>query len=263
MCVFLKLSGSLITNKETVETPQINTIRHLAHEIADALAERPDLRLLVGHGNGSFGHIAAQQYGTRDGVRTDDDWLGFAHISVLAARLNQLVLDALHDAGVPVFRVQPSASARCVDGQLIDMFLEPINQALKHGLVPLVHGDVAIDEKRGGTLVNIDSILAHLARQIKPRQIILAGEQDGILDSNRNLIPHISPESLDNLWSSPVGVDSVDERTASKVVQMLALCEALPGFTVRFISGLNPGLVKRCLVDEMAPFGTLLAATQG
>ena len=65
MVRFLKLGGSLITDKRQPETPRMDVIERLAQEIAAARAANPSLQLVLGHGSGSFGHIYARQYGTR------------------------------------------------------------------------------------------------------------------------------------------------------------------------------------------------------
>ena len=51
---FLKLGGSLITDKQQPLTAQSTTINRLVKEIRASLNEQPDLRLLIGHGSGSF-----------------------------------------------------------------------------------------------------------------------------------------------------------------------------------------------------------------
>src|SRR5437773_7741564 len=143
MLTFLKLGGSLITDKSRPETPRLEVIQRLAIEIRSALNQRPEMRLVVGHGSGSFGHVIANQYSTHLGVTTSDQWRGFAKVSLIAARLNSLVADALDQAEVPVFRVQPSASAICSARTLREMAVAPIQRTLEAGLVPLVYGDVA------------------------------------------------------------------------------------------------------------------------
>ncbi len=174
--VFVKLGGSVITVKTEPETARLEVIDRLAGEIAAALAARPDLRLVLGHGSGSFGHPAAQRYGTHLGVHSPADWRGFAEVAAAAARLNRLVTDALLAAGVPVWSIQPSASARCRDGELLSLEIGPIEQALAHGLVPLVYGDVALDKVRGGTIISTEQIFAYLARRLHPARLIMVGK---------------------------------------------------------------------------------------
>jgi len=124
--VFLKLGGSLITDKTHPYTARHATIARLAGEVRQALGAAPDLILLVGHGSGSFGHWAARPYGTRQEVQTPIQWRGYAEVAAAAARLNRVVTDAFLEAGVPVLSVQPSASARCHDGILEYLDTHPI-----------------------------------------------------------------------------------------------------------------------------------------
>ena len=65
--VFLKLGGSLITDKMKPYTPLLEVIDDLARQIAASLQTDRNLRIVIGHGAGSFGHVAASEYKTRDG----------------------------------------------------------------------------------------------------------------------------------------------------------------------------------------------------
>ena len=55
--IFLKLGGSLLTDKTGTEALRADTLQRLAAEIAAARAADPQLRLVLGHGSGSFGHV--------------------------------------------------------------------------------------------------------------------------------------------------------------------------------------------------------------
>ena len=48
--VFLKLGGSLITDKTQPYTPKLDVIEDVALQISTALRAQPDLRLVIGHG---------------------------------------------------------------------------------------------------------------------------------------------------------------------------------------------------------------------
>ena len=112
--VFVKLGGSIITDKAQVETARPEVIARLAAEMSSALSLQPDLQVVLGHGSGSFGHVVARRYGTRQGVYSADEWRGFAEVAAVAARLNRIVTDAFLMAGVPVWSLQPgSLGSRC------------------------------------------------------------------------------------------------------------------------------------------------------
>lgn len=260
MLTFLKLGGSLITDKTREATFLGERMDGLAQAIQSVLAARPDLRLLIGHGSGSFGHFAARKHGTAAGVQTEAQWLGFAEVGRVARSLTELVSRSLAEAGVAVWPVQPSASAECVDGRIAVMDTRPLEAALAHGLVPLVHGDVALDRTRGGTIISTETIFFYLAPILLPRRIVLLGEVDGVLDAWGNVIPQITPGTYSSIESALGGSHGVDVTggMASKVRDMLRLVEAVPGLTVRIVSGLDPALVQRVLSDPALEAGTAI-----
>ncbi len=178
--VYLKLGGSLITDKRTPKSVRADVLHRVANEIAQARAARPEQALVVAHGSGSFGHVVGQKYGTRAGVHTAEQWYGFAATADVAAQLNRIVAKALLDASVPAWSIQPSAALRCVDGRVVDGPLAAIQGALAAGIVPLIYGDVALDDVRGGTIAGTEEIFAWLAAHLPPSRMVLAGEVDGI-----------------------------------------------------------------------------------
>jgi len=266
--VFLKLGGSLITDKNREATAREEVIRRVAREVRQALDARPDLRLVLGHGSGSFGHFVGRRYGTRQGIRDETSWRGYAETGAAAARLNRLVTDAFLAAGVPVLSVQPSASARCRDGELLSMEVRPINVALAHGLVPLVYGDVALDEVRGCTIISTEQIFAWLADQLHPQRIILAGVVDGVFDRDplrdpaARPIAEITPATFPAIGRQLAGSHGVDVTGGmlSKVREMLALIERQPDLKVHLISGQEPGRIVRALLRQKPIGGTVLHA---
>lgn len=264
--LLLKLGGSLITDKTRDNTPRPNVIARLARELAGALSKTP-MPVLLGHGSGSFGHAAARKYGTRAGLRDAESWRGFAAVSVAAARLNRLVADALHEAGLPVFSVLPSASARCQDGALRYLDTRPIRAALRNGIVPLVMGDVALDDARGVTIVSTEEVFAYLVDEfaddpdLRVTRVLLAGETEGVYagSDTGQVIPRITPANWESLRAGVGGSRGADVTggMASKVQDMLRLVSAHPGLTACIFSGLAEGNVARALAGE--PVGTLIA----
>lgn len=254
MLKFLKLGGSLITNKNAEEATRDSVIRRAAAEIAEGLADAPDTQLVVGHGSGSFGHVAADRHKTRSGVSGSPAWQGFAEVSVVAARLNNLVVEALHQAGIPVMRFQPSATAVCTKGRITTFEIEPIRRALDARLVPVVYGDVAFDREIGGTIISTEEIFFFLAEHLNPHSIWLAGEVPGVLDQSGQVVECITPATMDTLRSALGGSGGTDVTggMTSKVSIMLGLCERVPGLSVHIFSGNEDGHIRQAVADEPA-----------
>jgi len=262
--VFLKLGGSLITEKTERETARPEVIERVVAEIARALAAEPGLRLVLGHGSGSFGHFAAQRYGIHHGHPSD--WRGFAETAAAAARLDRLVVDACLQVGVPAVALQPSASARTCDGQLTELVTWPVGELLERRLVPVVYGDVALDATRGCSIISTEQVFAYLARQAVPQRILLAGEVDGVYtadphrEPNARPIARLTPASWPEAERRLVGACGVDVTGGmrAKVRQMLELVQEVPGLRVSIFTGLEPGRVEAALLGR--PGGTTLEA---
>ena len=274
MLIFLKLGGSLITDKRQPEMPRMDVLQRLAQEIAQARAADPLLKLVIGNGAGSFGHLHAKRHGTRQGVHTAQQWMGFAATADAAARLTRLVTAALLAAGVPAWSIQPSATLRCIDGTVVDGPDWAVAQALRRDLVPLIHGDVALDEVRGGTIAGTEEIMAWLVRRLpvlmsnaEPlARVVLAGEVDGIYTADplqhadARLIPQITPRSLAQVAAGLGGSHGVDVTGGmiAKVEQALGMVKEQPGLEVVVCSGLIPGNIIKACSHRIAP-GTRIA----
>jgi isopentenyl phosphate kinase len=195
------------------------------------------------------------------GVQTPEQWRGFAHVATVAAELNHLMAKTLDTAGVPVWRMQPSASAISRDGVIETMALDPIRLALEHQLVPLVYGDVSIDRVRGGTIVSTETLFFYLARHLPVTEILLLGEVDGVYDSTGQVIAEITPTTLavvEGVLGGSAGTD-VTGGMETKVRDMVALVQAVPSLTIRIMSGVTPGLLAAALTGQAEP-GTLIHA---
>jgi len=253
--VFLKLGGSLITDKTRSYTARLEKLDDLAAQIATALHENADLRLILGHGSGSFGHTAASQFDTRRGVSGAEAWRGFAEVWYQASRLNRLVIEALRRAGLPAVTFSPAASVTAHDGKVFTWDCTPLQSALANGLLPVVHGDVVFDQVRNGTILSTEDLFVHLTVQIRPERILLAGQERGVWEdfpTRKHLLEEITPGSFAQQIVGLGGATGVDVTGGmlSKVTEMLALVEKVPDLEVLIFSGEEPGILQQALQGE-------------
>jgi isopentenyl phosphate kinase len=260
--IFLKLGGSLITDKSQPEVCRLEVLQRVATEIASVRAQRPELQLLVGHGSGSFGHIVAARHGTHLGASSPADWRGFGEVWRVANALNRLVVDALLHAGLPVMAFPPSASAMAAGGEIEELAWEPVHTALAHGLVPVVAGDVAFDRVQGSTILSTERVFAHLALRLRPTHLLLAGVEPGVIrgyPDGTEVIPAVTASDFDTISIGAAATTDVTGGMADKVRHSLGLAHSVPGLIVRIFSGMVPGEIARALDGE--PVGTLVVAT--
>lgn len=252
---FLKLGGSLITEKTRARTARLAVLANLSLEIRTALERSPETRLLLGHGSGSFGHVTARRHGTREGVRNPAQWRGFVEVWKDARALNEQVMAALQRAGVPALAFPPSASAVSQDGEIVAWEARPLRAALDAGLVPVVYGDVAFDRTQGGAVLSTEELFAHLARELRPGRILLAGREAGVwadYPARTRLLEEITRETFPDLRAALQAAEGADVTggMAEKVQAMLALVAEIPGLEVRLFSGDKKGATLAALRGE-------------
>jgi len=261
--IFLKLGGSLITDKDKPQTARLDVIERIANEIAEAIHRTGDFHLVIGHGSGSFGHATADQFQTHLGGEGEAYWRGFAEVWRAARELNQIMIDYLFKAGLPVVAFPPSAGLIAEEKHLASWDTNPIKIALSHNLIPVVQGDVIFDLEIGGTIFSTEQVFLHLAKVIRPNEILLAGIEKGVHKESKKshkIIPQITPENYPSLKTTISGSHSTDVTGGmrAKVRLMLSLVQENPGLEVGIFSGLEPGNIKRALCGEQ--LGTMITS---
>lgn len=275
--VFLKLGGSLITDKTQPYTPRLDVIEDVALQISKVLQGRSDLRLVLGHGSGSFGHVAASEYRTRDGLpprpaplpdqerdQTEENyWKGFTEVWYQASSLNRFVMKALHKTRVPAIALAPSANVIASDQQVSIWETTPIRKALAADLVPVIYGDVVFDEVHSGTILSTEDLFRYLARELNPARILLAGIEEAVwsdFPARSRKIEIITPQTFSQI-SAGVGKAAGADVTGgmeAKVIQMLELVQINPKLKIQIFSGKEPGNIGRALQGES--LGTWISA---
>ena len=261
MTVLIKLGGSLVTDKLRARSFRRAAVQNIARQLVELRAAQPERRIVVGHGSGSFGHFEAQQHDTASGVYSAEDRLGFAKVGAVATELSQLILGELLAAGLPAIRFQPSSMLSTSDRQIQKIAVTPLMLALEQQLLPLVHGDIALDARIGGTIVSTEALFAGLVEPLQAHQIVLLGDVDGVLDETGTPIALITPDlfpHITHLLGASGGVD-VTGGMLQKVTEMIGLVQAHPGLEVIVANG-NAGDILLDLLDGREAQGTIICA---
>lgn len=256
---FLKLGGSLITDKDQPETALIDQIDSLLIQIAEWRSANPTDWLLLGHGSGSFGHVAAAQYGTRQGIKRREDALGYQRVWYSARKLNQIIVEQSQSLSLPLIVFPPSACITSDDHEIKTWNLKPISQSFEMGLIPLIYGDVVSDLTLGGTILSTEDLFVHLSHSLRPDRILLSGRVDGVYadyPSNQDLLPHISAHSDASEFLRGSASQDVTGGMLTKVQSMQALCREIPSLSIQIFSAVSPGALRLAL--DGAAIGTII-----
>lgn len=262
--ILVKLGGSLITDKTRPFTSRLDVINRLAREIHEA-REEGKLKLIIGHGGGSFPHKPAKDYRVDLGFIDKETFKGISKVQSAASDLNRIVVNALINAEENAFTIQPFATFITEEDAIKSWYTQSLEYVLKFDMLPVVYGDVAIDVRKGCSIVSTEEILNHLARQFNSKRIILAGITDGVFDKDPNkykdakLIPEINSKNyleIRGFLGGSAGID-VTGGMAQKVDKMFELTKF--GVEIEIINGERPGYLKRALLGEKG-LGTIIKA---
>jgi isopentenyl phosphate kinase len=293
--VIIKLGGSAITDKTQRETKRPTQLwRTTAEQIAVAreswnsqgvdlivwqhlslrfaasvlgLAHRTVLQVV--HGAGSFGHFDAREYGVSTGTNLAASQhlaIGCSKTRRSVTRLNNDLLGALIDAGLPAVGISAFPNCVCRSGSKLDAarsVLEMADQALSRKLLPLCHGDVVLTDTGGCTILSGDTILVAAARRYKCLRVCWLTDVDGVFDrppsqSEARLIPHLRIES-----SGAIQTDSLSHDVTGGIRAKLdaaIMCVRAGAFQVFIVKvGTSDAAAAMANADLSALTGTLVS----
>jgi isopentenyl phosphate kinase len=239
------------------ETPRLEVISRLAGEIARTARAVP-FRLIVGHGSGSFGHVAARQSGIAAGLHSAEQLPGVSRTQERAAALHRIVIEALVEASALPFSISPSSCVVSEAGHPAALAAEPLLLALDRGLLPVLYGDVVTDRAWGISICSTEKLFEILARTFSEqgrtvRRALWLGETDGLYDAAGKTVPTISAGDLDRA-AEAIGAPSGTDVTGGMLHRVeTALALARLGIPSRLANGLVPGLLERALRGEDVP----------
>jgi isopentenyl phosphate kinase len=136
---------------------------------------------------------------------------------------------------------------------------------MKHNLLPVPYGDVALDLKKGCCIISTEEIFSYLAPRLDSKRIILAGMVDGVFtaDPQKNpeakLIPEINSknyESIKKYLGGSAGID-VTGGMMHRVERIFELTKF--GVEAEIINGRKEDILKRALTGERG-LGTTIKA---
>jgi len=268
--ILVKLGGSLLTDKARAETPRLPVIRRLGQEIARAAAALSSsagsgvggVHLIVGHGSGSFGHVAAARYQLAGGITSPGQRPGISLTQERAAALHWQVVSELLAAGALPFSIAPSSVLVTTAGEPATFGDEPLLLALERGLLPVLYGDVVLDREQGVAICSTERLFTLLARRLPERGIAVRralwlGETAGVWDAEGKTIPRLTRADFARMGGTigaALGTD-VTGGMHHRVETALALADL--GITSQILDGREPGILERALAGEAVP-GTVV-----
>ncbi|MEM3753394.1 MAG: isopentenyl phosphate kinase [Candidatus Micrarchaeaceae archaeon] len=251
---FVKLGGSIITDTEKANTPKLKEIERLAREIKEG---SEGAKIIIGHGSGSFGHVAVHKYGIEKGLHGKGSILGAAKAHAIAHELNRLIIKALNKNGISALPFPPSAGSISINGKISGWNTQPIKTALELGFTPVVMGDVIVDSINGVHIASTEEGFEYLAAIFRPDKVISAGDTDGVFDAdpkiykNAKLIRKINKKNIREALNGAGASLKIDVTGGMhSKLQFLYNISKRYGSTCQIVNATVPGRLRDALMGK-------------
>jgi isopentenyl phosphate kinase len=169
-----------------------------------------------------------------------------------AAGLHQIVLASLSAAGARPFSFAPSSFLSSSGGRVSRRFTEPIFAALTRGLLPVVYGDVVLDDTRGAVVLSTEALFLLLAKDAAARGIhvsraVWLGETDGVFNGEGLRIETLTPSGATRLARGVNGASGIDVTGGMGLRLRTAGALAKAGVPSIIVDGRRRGAVERAV----------------
>ncbi len=189
----IKLGGSAITNQKQ-NKPEILTERliSLSDEIKQIVTNNIQVVLILVVG--PFGHIPARKYSLKNGLKTGEQEMGMAitHNSVQLFCSNAVKI--MQECGLKAMEINPSSTCVLNNGQIDSFNTEPITNAIKHGIIPVLYGDVIFDKTLGCAILSGDYLTPYIASILNAEAI--TGTDTQVYDKDPQLNTDAKPVKI-------------------------------------------------------------------
>ncbi len=250
--VVLKLGGSVITEKNKPLTPNLQAIRRLSGEIAQANVTS----LVLVHGGGSYGHPIASAHRISLGFKDRTQIVGFSRTHEAMVSLNTLLVGNFLDQGLPALGMAPSSFIVTKNGRIHFFADEPLKQAINTGLVPVLYGDAMLDVDQGFSILSGDQISSFLAVRLDADRLIMGVDVDGVFDADpkrdptARLMPHLKLDKLEEVKAKIQGTRTPDVTGGmwGKILELKT--PVAKGVQTTILNALKPGVTLKALRGE-------------
>ncbi|MFA5412699.1 MAG: isopentenyl phosphate kinase [Candidatus Micrarchaeia archaeon] len=241
----LKLGGSVLTKKNGYMELDQKNIDALARMLGGAWKGGIRDFILI-HGAGSFGHPLVLKYKLDAGVRTDAQKEGMALTHAACTRLSQAVVDALLENGVPAVAVPPASIGKLSNGRISELNSGVVFSLLSFGFLPVLHGDMMLDEKKGGAVCSGDQLVSYFGKEAE--RVILGTNIDGIMADGK-IVPEINQGNIQRIFTHVKGAETADVTGGmrGKLEELLKI-----GKPAYIANALHPERIEKLLKGEKA-----------
>lgn len=254
--VVIKFGGSSITKKEENKFEMnYELLERAAGELAEALKQKPGLKLALVCGAGPFGHTNVVKYNLNNGITAPEQEKGVKVTNKDCDFVGEATAKALQKYGIKAKFVHAYDVCAQDDKKLKSFDAEPYKKALAEGLIPISTGVMVKDAALGWSPMSGDVVVAQLAKQLRPAKVLMGTDVDGIFtadpkaDKKAKHIGLITKENLEEVLAQASKSAAVDV-TGGMKGKLEKLAEQLNGVPAEIFNLFTKGNLKNALLGK-------------
>lgn len=230
----IKLGGAVVTYKDSpIPKARTSTIKRLASELKVVAQE---YKIVLVHGAGSFAHQMVKKSGIDKGMKTQQQKKAFSLTIESVLKLNSIVIQQLVKVKLPVVTFPVHTFVTQSAGQLENMNLKEIASSLENNQIPVLFGDMVLDDKWGCSVLSGDRIVTYIANKLQADQVIFLTDVDGVYDKDpkknpdAKLIPEINNKNFNQVLKglTPSNESDVTGEMQGKITATQQLLKGVP-----------------------------------
>lgn len=253
--IVLKLGGSIITKKLS-SRPRLRKkiIRQLAKELKIFIQRFPEIKIILLHGAGSFGHPLVYRHKLLERPLTGPRLLGFAKTVCSMRHMANLLAETFWNAELPVLPLQASAVLNEKNNAMALFDIHHLKQVVNTGFIPLLGGDMGLTKKNRAVVVSADRLAVVLAEAFSVSKIIFTTDVNGVFDKfpiskDAKPLPSLSRKEIKSMLRKMDGRKTHYDITGS-MVGKLRTTLILKNKEVIIFNGLKYGNLTKALTGE-------------
>lgn len=209
------------------------------------------------HGGGSFPHTPAKEYRVHEGS-IGGDFKGFVLVHQAAQALNKIICDEFIGAGLHVLPIQASGGVIAKRSRIVRWSVGIFKQALKHNLLPVTYGDVALDLAQGCSIISGEEIIRYLSGKLEVDRVILGSDVEGIYTQDPKKSPNgqkislVTPRNVHEVLGVAEGSTGIDVTGGMglKVRALLAIVKSDHRVECEIVNVMRPRVLESLLRGE-------------
>ncbi|MFX1431968.1 MAG: type 2 isopentenyl-diphosphate Delta-isomerase [Promethearchaeota archaeon] len=250
--VLLKLGGSLLTDKNKPFSLREEVLENCINQVIES--KKP---IILIHGGGSFGHPIAKNYKISEGLNDsiEDQIIGLSKTHDVMNKFNSIIINKLLDRKCSAISIQPSSIFLRDFNQIRIKTVEPIEQLIKLGVIPVLYGDIVLSRDSSFSILSGDQIILKLCEKIqnfKVSKVIFAIEKDGLFikeNGKEKLALKLSSNDLDNIKLAEL--DQKIDVTGGMKSKLETIKEIIKlNIPVQIINGLKHENILKALINQ-------------